>query len=389
MEDITYSLRKGEKTSDCYYSVIREFADEVSSYIHYEMCDLLESFCSFVSERGYETVRTKEEYGIELLMTGVYLAAYSNQAICLGSVQQRLITAVAAQREKGKLQKHVCDFIKGKFAVPVLMRTRSAGIVSSAAAEHVYHFEQFIKLVKWLEAAGDYKQEVRRLRHWSDFYAILPKEKRNDWLERIAVLTQWFEKASAEAIGSYTKGVGNYVKAGLTAHRGKEDLLLCSRPTLEYHLNMVGAEIMNKALREAFLKTTEKIIFLPRCMCKRGEEKCCAVKSNKGYICQHCEKTCSVYVLTKQGIEKNFSVYIIPHESDFYYGKTDENEKAGIIGIACVLNLLSGGFKAIDMGFVPQCVVLDGCGCKNHWHKTGIVTEINHLQLSKIIKRNG
>ncbi|WLD29947.1 MULTISPECIES: DUF116 domain-containing protein [unclassified Clostridioides] len=52
-------------------------------------------------------------------------------------------------------------------------------------------------------------------------------------------------------------------------------------------------------------------------------------------------------------------------------------EDVGIIGVACVLNLISGGWKVKNFGFVPQCVVLDYCGCKNHWHEKGIVTDIN------------
>ena len=47
----------------------------------------------------------------------------------------------------------------------------------------------------------------------------------------------------------------------------------------------------------------------------------------------------------------------------------------GIIGVACVLNLISGGLKAKN--FVPQCVFLDYCGCKDHWHDKGIITDIN------------
>ena len=43
-----------------------------------------------------------------------------------------------------------------------------------------------------------------------------------------------------------------------------------------------------------------------------------------------------------------------------------------------ILNLLSGGWKAIRMGFTPQCVVLEYCGCAHHWCEKDVPTEINY-----------
>ncbi|WP_278244952.1 hypothetical protein [[Clostridium] dakarense] len=46
-----------------------------------------------------------------------------------------------------------------------------------------------------------------------------------------------------------------------------------------------------------------------------------------------------------------------------------------------MLNLISGGLKAKSLGYIPQCVVLDYCGCKSHWHTDGITTDINIKRL--------
>jgi len=50
-----------------------------------------------------------------------------------------------------------------------------------------------------------------------------------------------------------------------------------------------------------------------------------------------------------------------------------------------IINLLSGGWKAKRIGLIPQCVLLDYCGCK-HWHENGIVTNININELLSKIK---
>jgi hypothetical protein len=50
-----------------------------------------------------------------------------------------------------------------------------------------------------------------------------------------------------------------------------------------------------------------------------------------------------------------------------------------------VSNLVSGGWKAKGLGLPPQCVLLDHCGCRKHWHAQGIATDINMGQLREIL----
>lgn len=47
----------------------------------------------------------------------------------------------------------------------------------------------------------------------------------------------------------------------------RKDVIFCVSRRAEYHLNMVGAEIMNRAYRERFIKTPKKAVLLPACMC--------------------------------------------------------------------------------------------------------------------------
>lgn len=58
-----------------------------------------------------------------------------------------------------------------------------------------------------------------------------------------------------------------------------------------------------------------------------------------------------------------------------------DNKGMGIIGVACILNLLSGGWKAKKLGYLPQCVLLYYCGCNGHWDGEGIVTGLNENKL--------
>lgn len=52
----------------------------------------------------------------------------------------------------------------------------------------------------------------------------------------------------------------------------------------------------------------------------------------------------------------------------------------GVVGVACVTNLLAGGWKAAAMGIPVQCVVLDHCGC-HHWSPDRLPTRIDEEYL--------
>jgi hypothetical protein len=50
-----------------------------------------------------------------------------------------------------------------------------------------------------------------------------------------------------------------------------------------------------------------------------------------------------------------------------------------------VSNLISGGYKVKAYGIPPQCVLLDHCGCRKHWHEQGIPTDINMGRLREVL----
>ena len=119
---ITYSLKKECNTSDEYYQVIKKYAKETSLYINQVMEDILKAFSDFTQKEAYEIVRTKEEYGIEILMLGVLWISYKDEALGLSAILQKLLATLNVQREKGRLQKAISDFLKGKLATLALTK---------------------------------------------------------------------------------------------------------------------------------------------------------------------------------------------------------------------------------------------------------------------------
>jgi hypothetical protein len=53
--------------------------------------------------------------------------------------------------------------------------------------------------------------------------------------------------------------------------------------------------------------------------------------------------------------------------------------------IACALNIIVGGYEMRALNIPSQCVMLDYCGCRKHWHDTGIATDFNVERLLKVV----
>ena len=145
---------------------------------------------------------------------------------------------------------------------------------------------------------------------------------------------------------------------------------------------------MNRAFREAFLKTKKRILFVPPCMSAPQDGQCQAVDTPLGARCAACTPSCQVHQATKLGQKLGVDVYMIPDSfsplgSDGSgAGRTD----VGVIGVSCPLTITAGGWEMKRMGIPAQGLLLDHCGCHWHWDPDkGIVTEINFRKLTEIL----
>ncbi|WP_027624481.1 DUF116 domain-containing protein [Clostridium lundense] len=374
-EIITYTLCNKDKNSNRYYEEVSIFTDEVISKIYNEANDWISDFKKFIVKNNIEKLRSNVEYLLELLMLGVLWTCYINKAILLKNTPKNILIKLADLREKENMKK-LSDFFRGVLETLFLDKNSSHKVD--------YTLDNVKKLIQWLSATGEFKQEIKRLERWERFLSNKSEDEIKNFLLLIINLGEWFEIRSEEVLGIYTKNVNEFHNSTHKKHKWKEDYIYCGRKRVEYHLNMVGADILNRVYREEFLKTKEKRLLLPACM-RLNFHNCKAYRTENGYVCKNCTKSCKINEYTKLGEKYNFQTYIIPHESSAFTKKKIKEDYIGIIGVACALNLISGGWKAKELRFIPQCVLLDYCGCRNHWHEKGIVTDINSDRLLYII----
>jgi hypothetical protein len=292
----------------------------------------LNDFTTFIGEHKLEKIRSKEEYAIEILLIGVLIKEYLQNGYAFRYCPKSVFTILNKLRKNDYCKVKV-DSLRGKLATNILMKKERRKIDID--------LKNLKLLVRWLEATGDFEEEIYRLNNWIKFLAHKDVKYIDNLLKVSVSNSDYLDNQGEKYLGEYTINVYKYLSSYRSMHNNKEDIIYCGKGERQYFLNMIAAETMNSIYRKEFLSCEKKKLFLPACM-RQVKEKCLSEKSNCGYICKKCNEVCNVRKLTDMGENNAFEVYIIPHEAMLFNSSKDENGKVGIIGVACVLNLVSG-----------------------------------------------
>ncbi|MGE5354228.1 MAG: DUF116 domain-containing protein [Syntrophothermus sp.] len=379
MKTITYSLRNNEENSDKYYSDIERFTDSILLEADRQFLPVIKSYMKYLENNRIEKLRSVNEYMYEFLSLGVYWRTYGSEAQKLNPLMGHLLVSLYSLRRKYRPLKKYIDAVRGVLSTFFLVKENNS--------QTEVDLSKLKKLLLWLEATGEFKEEVKRFKIWKEYFDS-SEEDIISYLKENAVFADWFELKSEIMLGGYTGNVKTFQQEELDEHKWTEDFIFCRRKKVEYHLGMFGAEIMNRAFRSDFRKTSGKAVLLPACMRLHDDEKCKAKKKSLDLICTACSKNCRINQYSRLGKKYGFEVHIIPHSSDFtsWLKTFGMNRNVGVVGVACILNLITGGLEMKELDIAAQCVLLDYCGCKNHWDKEGIETDINAGELLRMLE---
>jgi uncharacterized protein len=222
MEPITYSLKLNQKDSTKYYEDISTFTDDVLSVSESFLTPIIEKFQFHLEKRG-EKVPPYEECAFELLMPGTLWRTYGGRASQLSDEPQRLLANLANLRRKNESLKPYIDPLRGVMAT----------IFLSGENENAYfprlNIKSLDKLLKWLEATGEFKEESEHLQIWKDFLSLEESQKVTEYLKDILIFADWFKKTSKVFIGDYTSNVDKFLSDRHSEHLWQEDVIFCGR----------------------------------------------------------------------------------------------------------------------------------------------------------------
>ncbi|MGZ3882273.1 MAG: DUF116 domain-containing protein, partial [Flavisolibacter sp.] len=377
-EAITYNLNAPKHPSD-FYSDLIAYTNLVRLAGLIQMGELVDEYRSFVSRNNIETPRSREEYLLELVITGVLVKNYYSKAIRTGTFSTSLLDSLYRLRRNHEQLKPSVDKLRGVLSY-ILLQKRTSQIRN-------YSLRGIRKLLDWLSATGEFKEEVIRLQQWLGFYKGKNREAFNTFITAAVSFADYLERKGEESMGKYVCNVSHFLQNALEHHKFKEDFFFVSRARNEYFMNMFGAEIMNRQMKELFSKMPARAVLLPTCMRTEPPEGCKARDDGKELVCMRCNSICNVGKVATAMRKHKVKAYLIPHSSGFsrFLRKWENTSDTGLIGVTCILNLLTGGYEMKRLNIPAQCIFLDYCACKKHWDPKGPPTALNVQQLVSLV----
>jgi hypothetical protein len=378
-----YDLCRGNLCSDAFYAALPAFADRTLAAIEGRASPLLDGYSRHVQTFLAEAPRSRGEYALEFLLLGTLLSRYEGAAQETSPWIIELARRLAWTRERFPKAKPFVDWVRAGLACYSI-----APHVGRKAAKHGGAVERLARLIGWLQSTGEFKQEALRLTNWRSYLAECKPDKATYWLRVSIEIFQEFQREADLVLGAYTRGVAGYVAREHAHLRWREDLLMCGKPAVEYHLNMFAAEVMNRGLRDDFNRTERKVVLLPACM-RGAHARDCKARVNGidgvDITCATCDPDCAVNRITRELRPCGIAVYMVPHSTGFSRWLARwENSRAGVTAVACIVNLLPGGLEIRERGIAAQCLPLDFPGCRKHWDPVGIPTVVNEPRLVQI-----
>ncbi len=377
--DLVYDLRLRDGRSDCFYADVAHFSDKVLAEIDFRAATVLDAYTHHVQIEMQQLSRSRGEYAIDLLLLGWALQRYAGAAQNTPRWIVELARGLFRLRRTSPRVKAGADLLRAA-VVRVFLVTKIG------CEARPWSLRRLPALIAWLQATGEFDQEAARLDNWRSFLGTLPGAESERWMETAAELFDWFQREAAATLGTYTLGVPRFL-AGEHRRRGwREDQIFCGREPVDYQLNMVAAEVMNRGLREQFVHTPRRAVLVPGCMRGARASTCRAHVHDVDITCAACNPTCPVNQITHRMRNHGVEVFIVPHSTGFsrWLQRWQREPDYGVTAVACLLNILSGGYEMRERGIASQCVPLDYPGCQKHWNPEGIATALNEARLARI-----
>jgi hypothetical protein len=387
-EHLPYSLQSPDRTSDQYYRDIAAFADRWLDYSRKTAAPLLDDFRAFLQSEGWPE-RSFEACALELLALGVLLREHGRQAANLPGWAAGLLAKLVKLQGRYPRAKPAIKTVRG-LITGALRDTAVREDVNPESNLLAQPAEAVARLIRRLRA-HDEPAQAKRLTAWQEYLATVDAEQARRVVRQSLTLANDFASDSQPVLGRYTTGVESYRAAAVCRGCFRYDAELRARSRLEYHLGLLGTEILNRVYRHRFGATAHKLVIVPLCLRTPPAGMACqAEQTPLGARCQSCHPACRVNQLTRLGQKQGFLVCCIPDDelgkvclASGQAGRSD----LGVLGISCALTNWSAGWAAEGLGLAAQGLLLDYPGCRQHWHPQGVPTDANLRQLRTLLGR--
>ncbi|HNY30094.1 MAG TPA: DUF116 domain-containing protein [Fibrobacteria bacterium] len=370
-----YRIESTPEASQRFQATLEAFTDRFLELVEQDLGEFIDARLALGAASGLEVERSRGEYAVELLTFGILREEYAVLAGRTPPATRERMRSLWRLRSDDPAQKPWADTERARLFSTLLALPRQEFL--EPAQDPI--------LVDWLESTGEFVQEALRMRPWLDGVGVFWSGV--EFTEATRRLAERFQDEARQELSEWTRGVEDFRDRVLSESSSREDLFLITRSERMYHLNMVGAEAMNRGFRPGFEKRPRKVVLVPGCMRSRDDRSCMALRRGTDISCAHCDSDCNVSKLTELGEERDFKVFVVPHASTFtaWLERWREDGRTALVAAACPLHLVSGGYEMRALGLQAQCVFLRYSGCKRHWDPSGTPTEIDTDRLLELL----
>lgn len=366
---------------EAFYRVLEEATAELMVEVEGRFGSLLDEHEAQLLSAGREVPRSRGEYAVELLTFGVLLSEYGALAAATPRELVSQMETLWHVRSTNPALKAAADRQRGELFAELLWGESAKALLAAAVRP------SFAVFLRWLSATGEFVQEAKRMATWRHAQA---SDVEQDLTADLEALADWFRGWASICLGRFTTGVAAYRQSVLAARAPREDLLLVTRNEVLYHLNLLGAQVMNRGFEQGYAARSRKVVLLPGCM-RAPEKDCRARQDGLDIRCTHCSSRCQISAITQLGDTHGFEVYVVPHASSFtaWLEHWRGDGSTALVAAACPLHLLAGGYEMRELGIDAQCVFLDYSGCRRHWDPQGTPTRVEPSRLLRVVQGNG
>ncbi len=194
---------------------------------------------------------------------------------------------------------------------------------------------------------------------------------------------------TSNIMAPYLSGIAHYLDQQACRCHNPEDKLI-QKPREAYVRNLLAVAILSHLQRDEFLRCEKRVIILPECLKNYDDTTCCKGELPGGVSeCTMCNADCLVFHSMDQFTDDRTAMYLEPDDLlAFLTEYKKRHGRVGVVGVACVLTLLSGFARTIALKLPTQGVFLNYSSCAYHWASPGFNTNYSFERMAQVLGKS-
>jgi len=375
-----YNLSIHQKDSFPAHQHIADFTDRWLAYIRKTHCSTVLAYQDFRAAANHKEIGFAESV-LELTALSVNLREHLQEASRFSPLGAGILSSLVELQDRLPWFERPVKFLRG------LVFVFSAHSPTENSLPPKVGRQSLAVLMRWLRAQG---QSIlsEHFAVWDRHFQQMETKQNQAALQNCLLIADQFSAFSLEVLGLYTHGANHFQLTARGDSSIRYDHALRGRSRAEYHLGLLGTEILNREFRQGFLKTQNKLVIVPRCMRAKPANKCKAVPARLGTRCTGCTPQCQVNLINQFCKPHNISVADIPDDQLKFLCRASGQAGSGlgVLGLSCAPTNWLAGWEAQKLGLHAQGLLLDFPACREHWHPLGLPTSTSMPRLKLMLE---